>query len=104
MDGTKVTIQCPAMPGRIVILSDETRDNAWIATRKGFDPYEVEAVDLSSAVQQVMLNIHMFSRSAEFRAKRAASKAIKAEREKVEAAKNTRSNKREQQKPEVAVA
>ena len=104
MDGTKITIQCPAMPGRLVITNDETRDNSWIATRKGFSPYEVEAVDLSSAVQQVMLNIHMFSRTPEYRAKRAAGKALREERAKVEAAKTTRNSKREQQKPELATA
>lgn len=102
MDGTRIVIQCPAMPGKLIITADETKDNSWIASRRGFDPYEVEAIDLAGAVQQVMLNIHMFSRTSEYKAKKAAAKALRAERERVETQKSTRREKRETVKPEVA--
>lgn len=104
MDAAKITIQTPALPGRITITSDPDTDNRWVVERKNFTPYEVEAVDVSSAVSQAMQNIHMFVRTAEFRAKRDANKIIRQKAAEAEAAKPARNRVRETAKPEAAVA
>jgi hypothetical protein len=67
----EATLKIPALRGKVTITNEHGDGDDYIASAKGWNPYRVKADNLGEAVNSVIMNIHLFSRSSDYNAKRA---------------------------------